>query len=346
MSHNNKQTSSSGIQGNYRTQLAKSHNNQIINIIMQNALKKKKKTKKNKPPPQEEQQPMPEPDTLENAAKRIPPNLYPPTNVITINPAGLPTPTMFDVQKQQQLNAYDNIKEMLRHEMASMRMDLANYTQNGGDPTTAQQIDTWLQQSEAAFANQNIQMPQQSFTLTNPESYQEYYDDQSSINSVNQQQQQQEEEIPTTNIINPEYDQNSEQSSEQISMASKYPSTKLPKTPQDNATPRPSTPPPQIQRVKSIIEESINTHGQKGVVRDRWQQNLSYLINADYKNMNKKDQKMHKASLKEYAQDYINDMINSKEKQNEAIKQLEQVFNKGKRITTQMKFLKQLLDVE
>ena len=360
MSHNNKQTNSSGIQGNYKTQLAKSHNNQIINIIMQNALKKKKRNKKNKPEPQEE--PQPEPDTLENAAKRIPPNLYPPTNVITINPAGISqTPTMFDVQRQQQLNAYDNIKETLKHEMASMRMDLANYRQNGGEPVTVQQMEELLKQFEMAFSNQ--QPPESLSALTDPENYQEY--DQQSMMSENYSPESMMGEAYSPEIISqpqpqPEQEPELEQEQEpERGMARKYPSTKLPKSPDTNissevstsgvvqeTTPRPSTPPPQIQRVKSMIEDSINKHGQKSVIKSNAQKNLSYLINADYRNMSKKEQNKHKASLREYADAYINDMINSKEKQNEARKQLEGVFNKGKHINTQMKFLKQLLDVE
>lgn len=135
----------------------KNNNKQVVNLVLSDLLRRHKKKKRKhaqstQPRPEGVQSSqLPQPETLDIVAKRIPPNIFPPTNVITVNPAGLPTPTMFDVQRQQQLNAYDNLRDSLHHEISNLRMDLANYVNNGGDPATAQQMDSWLQQYQPAF---------------------------------------------------------------------------------------------------------------------------------------------------------------------------------------------------
>lgn len=95
------------------------HNN-ILNLVIDSLVKHKRRKRKPKKEPEPQ---IPQPETLEEVAQSIPPARYVPTNVITVNPAGAPTPTMFDVFKQQQLNAYENMREAMRNEFEDLKMN-------------------------------------------------------------------------------------------------------------------------------------------------------------------------------------------------------------------------------
>lgn len=129
------------------------NNQQIINIIVDSLRKKKKKRSKQKPVEEPQQPPM----TLDEIASTMKPAQYAPTNVVTVNPYNLPQPTMFDVFKQQELNAYMNRMEQARNDLADVRMNSEPMIQSlfaSGRQEEAQQLSDSISQMEQSFTEQ------------------------------------------------------------------------------------------------------------------------------------------------------------------------------------------------
>lgn len=103
--------------------LKNSDKNTIINLILSAHKQKRKKRKQVTNNVATTQEQITTPPTLQEIASRLPPAPYAPTNVVTVNPANYPVPTMFDVQRQQQLNAYMNMQDNLRNEIEDLRFN-------------------------------------------------------------------------------------------------------------------------------------------------------------------------------------------------------------------------------
>jgi hypothetical protein len=103
-----------------------SKNHQEINIII-DALRNSRRKKKTKQSDSELSDPTDTseaPLTLEKLAQTVKPTMYPPTAVQIVNPAGLPQPTMFDLQRQNQMNTILYKQDALRQNLEDMKMDL------------------------------------------------------------------------------------------------------------------------------------------------------------------------------------------------------------------------------
>lgn len=103
-----------------------SNNKQYINIIIDSLRKKKRRAKKPAPPPDREAHTS-EPDrelTIDDIAQTVKPQMFYPTNVITVNPYGAKEPTMFDLSRQNELNTIMNQQETMRNTLEDMKMNM------------------------------------------------------------------------------------------------------------------------------------------------------------------------------------------------------------------------------
>ena len=138
----------------------KGHHNNILNLVIDSLVKHKRRHKKKHQDP--EQIPPEQEQTLDEVAQSLPPAPYVPTNVITVNPAGAPTPTMFDVFKQQQLHAYENMQDMLRNELHDLKMNAEPQIQswiNTGHTQHAQSLSDSISQLESLVNNDTQTSP-------------------------------------------------------------------------------------------------------------------------------------------------------------------------------------------
>lgn len=156
----------------------KAHNNNIVNLILTDIKKKKRKSKKPPQPQEEEKQPLP-PLKLEDVSRVVRPSQFAPTNVITVNPAGAAQPTMFDVAKSQQLNAYENAKESVKSQVQDLRLSTApliDVYQSSGRPEVASKILDWLDGIEQSVINDDAppEPPQELYQETASQSSRTY----------------------------------------------------------------------------------------------------------------------------------------------------------------------------
>lgn len=150
-----------------------SKNKQEINIIIDALRKQKRKRKAIQQQPQEQQQ---EDLTLEQIANTIKPQMFYPSNVVTVNPYGATTPTMFDVSRLNEMNARLNRIESMKNNIEDAKVNvepLRNSLMSQGKTEQASQISSWLNELMRTVENNdgfpNEEMPQQQPEPQSPE---------------------------------------------------------------------------------------------------------------------------------------------------------------------------------
>lgn len=320
------------------TNSVKQSNKQIVNVILSDLVRKRKRKSKPSSSATDERRSEPQPESLQAAAQRVRPALFYPTNVIYSNPPGATSsqqPVMFDVSKANQLNAYENLRSNLKRNISEVQTELDSLSQNGGNPEVLTALERQLDEYK-------------QYLGVEPE---DIYNDPSlfsdSSSSVYQFQEMPSERTGFNLYDNQMYDAPAEREMEgpkALPQADPVDDPADEPPPEKEAIMRePDQPEALVSR--EFVQDSIDKHGQKRVIEDGYRENFLRMLEKPYESMPKKEQTLHRRTLKNMAIEYVSQLLPKKEQRHRALAGIEDVFQKGKHWNTQQKYLQNLLGV-
>ena len=343
-------------------------NKQVINLYLADLLRGRKRKKLAKRPKSDSdrQSEQPQPENLQLAMQRIRPAAYYPTNVIVSNPNNATTPSMFDIQKQSQANAYDNIRSSLSREIDDLRAQLQQFVNNGGNEEQANEIASLISKYQSTLESDfdGSNFDDQSLFSDGSSVYQ-YREPEKDINIDDKSMQ-----VFNNEIFEPEprpdreWDPSLPIPSNGSARAEPRPAwedqTQILPTQADEANDPiddvPSDPLPKvietideksmenISDVKKIMNKNIKKHPQKRVLLDKWQRGFDKLMETDYNSLSKTNKKAFKQEIRDYTLKYINDMINDDTEKQMATEKLGEVFKERKHFSSQARVLREIFN--
>lgn len=345
-------------------------NRQEINIII-DSLRKRKRSKP-KPKPEPEQPQELQPLTMEDLASSVKPVMYPPTNVITVNPYNMPQPTMFDLAKQQKLNTMLNNYDDMKQNIADLRVNMQHVINAyiaRGDTKAASEVQSKLDAMEsmsvpseasfdqpqmvdnAMFGEQPTPTPEEPNAEPNPEYQQQLEQMFTPVNNEDQYQYgtyKPPEETPIPDDLGGRTFWSRLTPRElryaQPTEPGEGPSN-VPATPLQLEEPEPEV---QLDDEENQIIDSVKDDIQASqspydsMMPNWYNKELEGFVNKYNATKSQKERQLIKTQLQVLARSYINEFIVEPRRQQAQAQRIERQFEPGKHFSKQVAMLKKL----